>query len=585
MTVLRQRASSFAVVGLLLAAGTTSPEAAPQPTPRPDLTLYYLPRADSTLGMRQPEDPPPPKPATGDADRDAEGTGNADHQNDREKAADDDSAFGLSSAARMRLRSRLSHEGDQRASISKHVDFHFNLGFGLDGGEPSGLRLASGEPLDQTADYAKLRIYGLGNAAIGTRGLLHESLSSYLAASYRFNSPTGRATTAVPSVQDSNAVDRVQIRSAYAQTDGLFTSRLLRPLSLRAGRQYRYGPAVLHFDGFTLGYETPGVTLSVFSGTRASLYGLRGGVIVGADARIDLSELREVPIVLTGFAFRYEQQRHFEGGMAFRPSKDIGVRASLRVRGNSIARERVVLRARLSQTSTIMAELENRPIGDWSYDLLLANPRYGENDRTDERGYLNLGQPLPRVYAGVRAGTVLLDNIDLLFRAGGAYEHDTDGFNEDNPFASTFSEVGLAAEVRLRRSLVLGGSLLGRRYRRPEFPQLSLASGIADPLPADNAGYGERSFVESGLITRYTSGEFRASAELYTRVYKQLSPYLAIDQEEFEFRSGGRFTVRARAGKRLHLRGEYDVAFTAPRFLAPELRGFKSLRVIGEAVF
>jgi hypothetical protein len=178
----------------------------------------------------------------------------------------------------------------------------------------------------------------------------------------------------------------------------------------------------------------------------------------------------------------------------------------------------------------------------------------------------------------------------VLFRAGAALEHENDGLLEKSSFSASFVEAGGAAEVRLRRAVAVGVSVLWRRFFRDE-ASLDLTPNVADPLPATTEHLGEKSFIEGGLNLRYTAGarRFSAHAEMYTRGYRFFSPYLQYlpveYQDDTEFRSGARFGVDGWASKRLRLRAEYDLTLFAPVYLAPELRGMKSLRVLAEGSF
>ncbi len=495
--------------------------------------------------------------------------------------------------------------------LSEKLVFRFNIGIGIDGGQPDCRSLpntrdhrlgdetqlatecvpmATGATLDETSYYARLRAYRFGDAVLGTRGLGMPSLSTYLAAAFRFNQATGRVTTAVPSVHDSSYVEDVLVRSGYAEVDGLFENRWLAPIFVRAGRQFHYGPTVIHFDGLTTGYETRAFSVGLFSGRRVSLYGFEhsgtvetGGLVTGMNARFDMQELKDVPLVISGSVLSFDDRRYFDGGLALRWSPDVLLRASMRMNGYAPARQRLALRARISKVTTVNAELENRAAGEWMYDLLINDDEY---DATDVRRYLNLGIPRPRLYANLRAGTVLLKNIDVLLRGGAAVERGDDEHNEPSSYWASYIEGGLGLEVRVRRAIALGTSFLARRYSREERVDFVDTAGIADELPSNTGAIGEKSFMEGGLTLRFRQGRhtFGAMAELYTRIYRAQSPYIPVEEEGLDTRSGGRFSVDGWANKRTRLRVEYDVAFL-PEHLAPELRGVKSLRVMAEGSF
>ena len=355
------------------------------------------------------------------------------------------------------------------AAPERHLDekliFRFNLGFGIDGGQPSGRKLLSGGALDESADYARLRSYTFGDLVLGTRGMLFPSLSSYFAGEFRFDQDVAQRTQAVPSVAYSDVTDEVLIRSAYAESQGFLHSSWLRPIYLRAGRQFKYGVTVAHFDGLTIGYDTRPVSASLWVGSRVSLYGFGQnptgpqGEFLGGSARVDLSELSRVPLVFTADALRYGDFDHQEIGVAYRWKPDVMVRGSVRRLDSEVARQTLAVWARLSEVTTLTAEIDNRTADDWIYDLIVMRP---PQDRADARNYLNLGRPLPRVQLDVRAGTVILRNLDVLLRAAAAIEHDEDDL--DAPFSPSYLEAGAALEVRLRRNLRLGSTFLARRY-------------------------------------------------------------------------------------------------------------------------
>ncbi len=66
--------------------------------------------------------------------------------------------------------------------LSERLTLRFNVGMGLDGGQPSGKLRLSGATLDERNDYERLRIYSFGDAVLGTRGLGMPGLGTYLAA-------------------------------------------------------------------------------------------------------------------------------------------------------------------------------------------------------------------------------------------------------------------------------------------------------------------------------------------------------------------------------------------------------------------
>jgi hypothetical protein len=474
--------------------------------------------------------------------------------------------------------------------LDEKVVFRANIGFGIDGGQPSNSKkLLSGDTLDDQNDYSSLRSYGFGDLVLGTRGLLLPSLGTYFASEFRFDQDIDRPTQAVPSVHYADGVQDVLVRSAYGEAQGFIHIPWLRPLYLRAGRQFKYGVTVAHFDGLTLGYDTRPVGASIWFGSRVSLYGLGQNPIgsqdkyFGASARVDLSELsRRTPLVLTLDTLQFSGFSHREYAVAYRWKPDILIRGSARQLDTNLARETVSVWARLSEVTTLTAEIDNRSGDDWIYDLILFRPPERDGD---PRSYLNLGPPLPRVQLDVRAGTVILRNLDVLVRGAAAVEHAQD---EDAPFSPTYIEAGAALEVRLRRDLRLGSTFTARRYRRDAVDTVADTDGVPDPLPELGNRVGETSFYEGGVGVDYSVGarRFSASGELYGRLYQRQGPYdpqpAIVDDPDL--RTGGRFSVEGWASNRLRIKAEYDVSISDID-LAPELRGIKSLRVLAEGSF
>ncbi|HTE56618.1 MAG TPA: hypothetical protein VK698_37455 [Kofleriaceae bacterium] len=472
--------------------------------------------------------------------------------------------------------------------LDEKLIFRFNLGFGIDGGQPSNTKLLSGSVLDDQLDYAKLRSYSFGDLVLGTRGVLFPTLSSYFAGEFRFDQGVDQPTQAVPSVSYGESTESVLIRSAYAESQGFLHRSWLRPIYLRAGRQFKYGVTVAHFDGLTLGYDTRAVSGSIWFGSRVSLYGFGQNPtgpqdeFFGASTRIDLYELSRVPLVLTADSLRYAEFDHQEFGVGFRWKPDIMIRGSVRQLNSDIARQTLAVWARLSEVTTVTAEIDNRTADDWIYDLIVLRP---PQERGDPRNYLNLGPPLPRVQLDVRAGTVILRNLDVLLRGAAAVEHAPDG--EDSAFAPSYLEAGAAVEVRLRRDLRLGSSFLARRYRLDAEEVVVDTLDQPDPLPALGAQVGERSFYEGGLGVDYSVGarRFNASGELYGRLYYRQTDYQPLEEvEPPDLRTGGRFSVEGWASNRLRIKAEYDISISDID-LAPELRGIKTLRVLAEGSY
>jgi hypothetical protein len=576
-----RRTAGWAVVAGAVVGAVASMTATRLTQARPvDLAVRQLPSAAPRLTMRS---------AT--ASMSGSGSGSVSVSGSRSGSGSSSGSSSVSSAG------SASGSASVSPRLEERVVFRFNLGFGIDGGKPSGNPLTSGAELDEVRGYDRLRAYGFGDVAVGSRGLLSPPLATYLAASFRFDQPLGQATGAVPSVHDHPSVADLIIRSGYAEVAGFLAGRL-RPLYMRAGRQYRYGVAVAQFDGVSAGYESAALSLSGFAGERVFSWSttadpLEGSTATGSaivveqpamagfQARLDLFELRRIPLVVNLDGLQFDGHSNLEAGLALRWSPDVVVRASMRTRDGEAARQGISLWARLSAVTTLNLELDRRSSGDWMYDLLAA----GRGRTADDlRRYLDLGAPVPRTLLDVRAGTVLLSNLDLVLRGGAGVEHGAD----DEPasaFSAGYVEAGGAVEVRLRRNLRLGTSLSARRYRRHEVVPAD-DGPAADPLPSTAAGLGERAVYEGGTRIHYSAGarRFNAWAEMYGRAYALQSPWMTPADDETDLRTGSRFGVEAWARNRLRIRGEYDVSLTSLR-PAPELLGVKSLRVLAEGSF
>jgi hypothetical protein len=475
------------------------------------------------------------------------------------------------------------------AAATSTVHFRADLGFGIDGANPSGTPTLAGHELAANTDYAPSRGYGFGDLYLGSHGLVLPSLSTYMAAHAMFLQQVGAAP--LPTAYDH--ADNIQIRSAWAESDGIFDSKLFAPIRLRAGRQYIYGPAPAHLDGFLLGYETRVLRLHLFGGTRVPDWDLSNGSrdeITGGDARLDLAAWKRFPAVIDYSHYHWGDHEHDEVGAAVTRGQGLYLRGSVRTLDGRLAHEHVSAHFRVSDVTRVIAEIDHRSSYDWRWDP----ERIGPDPPGAPRRYLELGQVGPRAIVSLRAGTVLLDNVDLLARGAAAIDQ-TRSDVVDSSYAATWGEVGAAFEVRVRRTLAFGASALVRSYRRPhEDPLLtglpSATTGAA--LPASPAT-GEQSFVEGGMSVRYSSGARKLSAtgEIYARrlkwhrlydIYEAVpaDPENPLTPPSADIRGGGRVSLDAWVTPRFRLRAEYELSSTLD--LAPEILGYKSLRIMAE---
>ena len=215
-------------------------------------------------------------------------------------------------------------------------------GFALDGASPSGAATTlAGQPIatgNRDVDgYARARAYGFGALYLGGRNLIMPGLSGYLAAQARLR----------PSIPDYAPVatawdqaESVQVGSAWAEAAEVFTTPLLRPLQLRAGRQYVYGPYVAHLDGVHARWRHGWFDASVYAGSRVPDWAPRAdaprglepqrGLITGAEVAIDLRRT-VVPVTVRLRALAYENHGHADLTVDTRLRRALSVR-SLRYR-------------------------------------------------------------------------------------------------------------------------------------------------------------------------------------------------------------------------------------------------------------
>jgi hypothetical protein len=405
-----------------------------------------------------------------------------------------------------------------------------------------------------------------------------------------------------------------QIRSAWAEADEVFQRPLWRPLRFRAGRQYVYGTAIAHIDGLTIGWAKRGLELHAYAGRRVPDWNAdRADVITndgysGFDLRADLGLWWSIPIVLTASSLSYGAHEHSDVTAAYaRPEKDVVIRASARQLDGEWVRERATARLQISDITQITVDVDHRSRDDWRWDAELVD----DDDAATGPRYLSLGPVTPRLLGSVRAGTVLLDNVDVLVR--GAASADLSGDNTPvGAYTAGWLEGGGAIELRLRRAIAVGVSGLYREYDRPgledetvtdmESPAPSTCPDLdqcpAQPFPQPERNLGETALTQGSIHIRYTTGarRFSAGAEIYgrrttfSRVYVDDDPDPETDDQRDDAardwddrRGGGRFTLEAWPTARMRILAEYDVSSIIE--VAPEIRGYKSLRMLVEATW
>jgi hypothetical protein len=305
-------------------------------------------------------------------------------------------------------------------------------------------------------------------------------------------------------------------------------------------------------------------------------------------------------VIIRARAIAYENHGHADHTVDGRVRRALDVTALARTFDGAIAHEQLTVRYRLSDHTRVVVDAGYRHRRDPLWDL---SYRDRDDDVGADRRYLDLGPRLPRATFRVRAGTVLLDNVDLLLNGGAAVDtHTGEDPADDSLYAAGWLEGGGALEVRVRRTFALGVSGLVRAYNRTDAADEEIDATVLDVedapsplvLPADHVG--ERSLVEGGISARFSGGarKFSVGAELFVRRTRYAELYRddgvvdahGDDREADgvlgtrDLRGAGRVTLDAWVTERVRLRCEYDLSSSLAG--SPEVNDLKSLRILAE---
>ena len=480
------------------------------------------------------------------------------------------------------------------------VSFSLTVGYQVDGARPSG-KASLDAPVQEGRDYSALRSYGFGELFFSTRGVVLDSVSSYLSlrldAAQRagYQPDTGHAVPLAPPIATWFDRTTLEVRTGWAEIKDFLPRRWgLRKLRLRAGDQYIYGPWVLHIDGAVLAYEGDIVTATAYAGGRHADYTTdlanEGYAVAGASLRIDLRRLAGLPIAITGETLALTSNvadqpdtSHRQVAIEWQPRRDLSVLAQARTLDDKIANERLQFRARYHEVTNVVFDVMRRFDTDWRWDPSLV----AADDPTAARRYLDLGPVLPQLVISLRGGTLIAENVDLTARTTIAADL-TKADQTKSSYSAAYVEFGGALEVRLRRTLAVGVSALTRQTDRDELVDGPLTDVrlVVQPIPT-SAATGETGFTEFGGRARMSLGARQLSAmlELYGRrtTYAELYVDPTNPIETRDVRGGGRLTIDAWIGKQLRLFASYDVS-TAISF-SPEITSYKSLRLTMTGVY
>lgn len=487
--------------------------------------------------------------------------------------------------------------------LHQKVSFSIDLGYQVESATSTRKATLSGDAPVVDRDYKDLRAYGFGEVFASTRGLGLSSLSTYFAfrfqAAQRYSVPTETGSVRLaPPIAAWFERSGVEPRVGWGEVRDFLPKRWgLSKVRFRAGGQHVYGPWITHLDGFLLAYDGAILTGALYTGIRHSDYtrdqSEQRPTVFGASVRFDLRGLpTPLPIAVQGEylaigeSTEAEQPASSSGLLQgdWRPRRDIAVIGQVRTLDGKAANQRLEVRARYRQVTNLVFDVMRRTSNDWRWDPSLTVPDF-ESDPTHARRYLDLGPVVPQFVGSVRAGTLIAENVDLLVRAA----FSADARSTDDPpssFAAPYTEIGGALEIRLRRQVALGGSLLIRNTSHEVVaPTLDIRGSPQMLAPVDQRG--EEGFTEVGGSLKMTLGARRFSTlfEVYGRRirYGELyaDPLLAIPTNDL--RIGGRVTLDAWVGRTVRLFAAYDVSSAIG--LYPEINGYRSLRLMVSGVY
>ncbi|MBA3463109.1 MAG: hypothetical protein H0T46_24345 [Deltaproteobacteria bacterium] len=499
--------------------------------------------------------------------------------------------------------------------LRDRVSFEIGVGYQVESANPSGRSSLGARAPVVGQDYAKLRSYGFADVYGSTRSLGLASLSSYFAVRFQaarrleYSPAPGQTVAVPPPIATWFERSGVDIRYGWAELRDFLPPRWsLSKVRLRAGGQHVYGPWIIHLDGGLIAYDGKIVTASGYAGYRHSDYTRdqsdQRPAVAGASLRVDLRGLKTpIPLALQAEALSMGASRisassyqpQSESTMLqgdWRPRRDVAVIGQFRALDRKAASQKLEVRARYKQVTNVVFELTHHTMNDWQWDPAVHIP---DADPTAAKRYLDLGPVVPQFIGSARAGTLIAENVDLLIRGAFATEGskrvtDASGTREiKNSFAAPYLELGGAVEIRLRRTLAMGLSLLSRQTSHPlpedEFPIFD-QKDVPQQLPRTESR-GEEGFTELGGSLRMSLGarKFSSLVEFYGRRtrYAPLytDPTLLIPESDLRF--GGRFTLDAWVGDRVRISAAYDVSSALE--LAPEITGYRSLRLMLTGVY
>ena len=500
-------------------------------------------------------------------------------------------------------------EPAQIRDLRQPVSARVNLGYVVDGAQL--VNQSSTAPADQ---FTKIRAYGFGEGYLSTHGVAFDSLSSYFAGRFilanqqKTYDPTAMADRPVPQpVATWFERDLFEPRSAWAEVKDFVGDPTYAPLRVRAGEQYVYGPWVLHFYGANAAWEGKLVHATAYAGSMVPDYTIDPNLpqsraaIAGGSVRFDLRDLAEaIPITIGAQSVSFtqgtnvESSRHNQVEVDWRPRRDFTLIGQARTLAGKFVNEHLQLRIRWHEVTNLVIDVTHDASTDWMWDPTVLEP-----DPIAAKRYLDLGPVLPQLLASARAGTLIAENIDVYAR--GALAADLASDTTRDTYTPSYLEGGGALEVRVRRTIAIGASVLSRQTQRDDQVSAEIIDipNQPDPIPVNaSSQMGERGFTEIGTTARMTLGarKFSFLLEVYGRRTRYSLDYCALQAgasdcrsaldtgvKSLGYRGGGRAQVDAWIGNRLRLFASYDLSSSLE--LTPNITGYKSLRLMMEGVY
>tara|TARA_R110002096_G_scaffold299503_6_gene494223 strand:+ start:143983 stop:145701 length:1719 start_codon:yes stop_codon:yes gene_type:complete len=494
--------------------------------------------------------------------------------------------------------SRLEYKAipTEYRDIKERVVFKTNVGYGLDVSQLSGnvaqTGVAPGDVRDAQGNaYADSRNYLLGDAIIGTRGILMPSLNSYFLSRFQLDSGGGQFT-AMNYVYDSGESQPLLIRAGYAELEGLGGEKggVLDSIYLRAGRQYRYGANrfVANFDGITAAYDHRMAEVSAFFGQRVSLFfNDDPGLLAGAGVKLRGEEIFGYPADLNVDFMRYDGGGDDAAAPLFIEANSrarVAENTRLYFRGrfidngsgadnaSGLGRLGGQVRQSFGDDLIVIADVQKNFARELAFDYVGSSPIDVVN--VGEQLGLAIGTPQNSTLVGARANYQLTRNFE-----GYAFYRNrlVKNAEESDAFSRPFQEFGLAGSALIGSRLTTTGQY---KFRVHDLDAAGNAEGSAFD---DTTGTGTKQLHELSGEARYNFGKKKASAAFggYVRVLDIESPYAVLDNDG---RGGVRFDVGYWPTSLIRLRTTGEVAQPS-QSISADIDAMVSLRVLMEASF